>query len=654
MREVEDMKVLDGKIVRIDLSKRRVSFEDFKKYRSFWGGRGVNQYILFRELPLGISPFDPSNMLIIGAGILDGTSAPTACRVSIDTKNVLTDGIGSSNVGSNFGPEMRLAGINHIVITGKAKNLVYISIENENVEIKDASHLRQKRISETEKIIKDDVSNDFQVMGIGPAGENLVRSACMVVNRTRVAARCGIGAVMGSKNVKAVAIRGDGTVDAVDPQRFEDIVEECNEKLASTEAFKALRKYGIYFNEAPWIEGPASPYKSSSGEWIEGPQTPYKNFSGDIPSKEEEKRIARGEFFRYKIGEVGCCDACSIKCGAIYGWKEGGKTITINQLQYNSIHNFGYKLGMFDPKLILKAHALTNDLGLDEDNACGSIGWALECYEKGLLTKEDTGGMRLEWGDSETLFELFKRIAYREGFGDLLAEGCKRASKKVGRGTEEYCIHVKGQELFETLWVSPAWALGTIISPRGGTHTRGAIMVEAVKNALSKEQSEDLFGVFDVGEVASYKNKEKLVFFMEKFESVLDCLGMCFFVHGIHRKGMLMPQDLSNLLSAATGRDMTPRNLLKIGERTTNVEKSFNVLHTDWTRKDDYPPERFVKVPLNRKYSINLDKWEIMLDNYYTFHGWDKKTGWPKKEALERLDLEEIADKLEKNGKLPE
>ncbi|MCK4246954.1 MAG: hypothetical protein KAX04_00250, partial [Methanomicrobia archaeon] len=533
----------------------------------------------------------------------------------------------------------KFAGFNQVILKGRSKFPLLIYITDNEIEILKSGHLSGKGTGDTEEIIRKDLSDkNIQVASIGLAGENLVSYASIMTNKTRAAGKCGTGAVMGSKNVKAIAVRGDRTLNVDDPKKFEKNVRECNEKLANTDAFKLLRKYGIYFNERPWIEGP---------------QTPYKNFSGNTPSEEEEKRIRREEFFKYKIGKKGCCNVCPIECWSTYRWKENGKIVTIDQLQYNSVHNFGYKLGMFDPKLILKAHALLNDLGLDEDNTCGSIGWALECYEKGLLTKEDTGGISLKWGDSKTLFELFKKIAYREGFGDLLAEGCKRASEKVGRGTEECCIHIKGQELFETLWLSPAWTLGTIVSPRGGTHTRGAIMIEAVKNAMSKDQSKDLFGISNVGKMTTYENKEKLVFFMEKFESVLDCLGMCFFVHGIHRKGMLMPQDLSNLLSAAIGVDINPSNLLMIGERTTNVEKSFNVLHTNWTRKNDYPPKRFVDVPLNGKYRIDLNKWSIMLDNYYDLHGWDKKTGRPQRERLEQLDLKEVADKLEKYEKLP-
>ncbi len=632
------MNVTEGNILHVDLSSGEISFESHEKsYKKFLGGRGVNQYILFNKLPQHISPFDPQNIIVLGAGLLNGTQAPTACRMSIDTKNVLTGGIGSSNVGGCFGPEMRRAGITNIVITGKAKKLSYLTVEDEEIELKDASHLKQKTISETEKMIGDDTGNNFQIMSIGPAGENLVRSACIIVNGARVAARCGTGAVMGSKNLKAIAVRGNGMVEVANSRKFEEEIERCNEKLLCADSFEKIQKYGIYFNKNPWIEGP---------------QTPYKNFSGEHPNSEEEEKLKREKFFKYKIGRKGCCDACPLEGWSVYGWKENGKTITVEQLQYNAIHNFGYKLGIFEPKEILKAHTLANNLGLDEDNLCGVIAWAIECYKKGLLTRKDTDGVSLEGGNTEVISQLMEKIAYREGIGDLLAEGCKRASAKIGRGTEKYCVHVKGQELFETLWLSPAWSLGTVVSPRGGTHTRGAIMVNAVKNALSEDQCRELFGC-SVGEMTSYENKEKLVFFMEKFESVLDCMGMCFFVHGIHRKGMLMPTDLSALLSAAMGHKISSTTLLAIGESVTNLEKSFNVLHTEWTRKNDYPPKKFMNTPLKGKDSIDREKWKKMLNNYYELHRWDKRTGWPTRKTLEDLDLQVVANKLKKYEKLP-
>ncbi|HEC93250.1 MAG TPA: aldehyde ferredoxin oxidoreductase, partial [Candidatus Atribacteria bacterium] len=329
------MNVLNGKILRIDLPKNKISFEDYKKYKRFLGGRGINQYILFKELPLGISPFDPSNMLAVGVGILAGTSAPGSCRVNIDTKNVLTGGIGSSNAGGNFAPEMRFAGINNIIITGKSKNLVYLLIEDNKIEIKDAFHLKQKTVSETEKIIKKDIGNDFQIMCIGPAGENLVRSACIIVNGTRAAGRCGTGAVMGSKNLKAIAVKGSGDIEVKNPKKFENIVEECTEKLNKSEFSKLVKKYGVYSVTEPW-----------------GIESPYRNFSGEVPSLKKKNKILRDEFLKYKVATRACCEACPIPCWAIYEIDENSKIIKVEALQINDIHNFGAKLDMFDPKLI--------------------------------------------------------------------------------------------------------------------------------------------------------------------------------------------------------------------------------------------------------------------------------------------------------------
>jgi aldehyde:ferredoxin oxidoreductase len=632
------MQILDGSILRIDLSKKKIIFEKYKKYKKFLGGRAINQYIIFKELPLGISPFDPSNLLAVGAGILSGTKAPGSCRVNIDTKNVLTGGIGSSNAGGSFAPEMRLAGINNIIITGKAKDLVYLLLDGKKIEIKDAKHLQKKTTSETEKIIKEEAGDDFQIMCIGPAGENLVRSACVVVNGAKVAGRCGTGAVMGSKNLKAVAVRGSENLEPHDPKRFEKVVEKCTEKLTKSEYLKLKSKYGVYCVSEPW-----------------GIESPYRNFSGKVPSLEKKNKILRDAFLQYQVGTKACCKACPVPCWALYEIEENGKRTRVEALQINDIHNFGARLDMFDPKLILKAHKLCNDLGLDEDNACGSIAWAFECYEKGLLTQKDTDGMDLTWGNSDAIFELFKKIAYREGFGALLAEGCKRASEKIGRGTEKCCVHVKGQDLFEILWASPSWALGTVVSPRGGTHTRGAVKFERM-GEVSDEIYKKLFGISPLDNtfesMISYKHKEKLVVFFERLEAAVDCLGLCYFMHGLSRVDLLLPQDFSDLLSSATGLDISPEKLLWIGERTHTLEKSFNVLHTPWTKQDDFPPQRFVEIPLDGKFKVDLDKWEKMLNRYYELHKWDTKTGNPTKKRLEQLNLKEIADKLIEQGKL--
>jgi aldehyde:ferredoxin oxidoreductase len=625
------MNALDGKVVRVDLSTREVNFERYEQYAEWIGGQGVNQYILFDELPLGISPYDPSNILAIGTGALVGTSAPGSSRTNIDTLNPFTGGIGSSNAGGNFARELRFAGINNIVIKGKADRLVYLCIEDERVDIIDAPHLRSKTVSQTAELLRSELGDQFKLMIIGPAGENLVRSACVIVDEARAGGRCGIGAVMGSKNIKAIAVRGTRSVEPADPNTFDSIVKECLDKINASPFARAASRYGVYRQE-PWeIE------------------SPYRNFSGEIPSPEKKKRILPDAFLPYMVASK-TCGSCPMHCWKVYRVLHEGKPVVCEALQINSIHNFAARLDLFDPETVLTAHALCNDLGLDQDNASGVIAWAFECYEKGLITKKETGGLELQWGNEEVVYELLKSIAYRRGFGNLLAEGCKRASEKLP-GTGDCCIHVKGQELFEILWACPAWALGTVVAARGGTHTRGAVKTERLKD-VSGSVCQRLFGIPSVAEKGSYENKEYLVFFFEKLQALSNSLGMCYFVHGLSAADMLLPEDYARLYSAATGISTDSNRMMWFGERIFNLEKCFNVLHTEWTRKDDMPPKRFMTQPLNGKFTIDPAAWEEMLDRYYGLHGWDKRTGKPLRETLERLDLGAIGGRLKEHGKL--
>ena len=625
------MNVLGGKLLRVDLAARKVRLEGYEQYAEWIGGQGVNQYILFNELPSGISPYDPSNIIAVGTGALVGTSVPGASRANIDTLNPLTGGIGSSNAGGNFARELRLAGINNIVVKGRADELVYLCIDDERVDIIDASHLRNKTVSETAELLHKELGDQFRLMIIGPAGENLVMSACIIVDEARAAGRCGIGAVMGSKNLKAIAVRGTGAVEPAHAAKFDAVVKECLGKISSTSYAKALNRYGIYFRE-PWeIE------------------SPYRNFSGEIPSQEKKLRILPDAFLPYMVATK-TCGSCPMHCWKVYRVLEGGRPLVIEALQINSIHNFAARLDLFDPEAILKAHALCNDLGLDEDNASGAIAWAFECYERGLITAKETGGLELRWGNEEAVFELLRSIAHRRGFGDVLAEGCRRASERLV-GTGDCCVEVKGQELFEVLWACPAWALGTVVAARGGTHTRGAVRTERLRD-VSASLCQRLFGIPSVGDKASYEDKERLVFFFERLQALSNSLGMCYFMHGLCAVSMLLPEDYARLFSAATGQSIDGDRMMWLGERIFNLEKCFNVLHTGWTREDDMPPKRFTSQPLDGKFKIDPLAWGEMLNRYYDLHGWDKATGKPLRETLDRFDLGSIRRKLEDNGKL--
>lgn len=618
------MKVFKSKILRINLSNAKISYENYGIYKEFVGGRGINRYILFNELPLGVSPFDPSNIIAIGTGLLCGTVAPGAARINIDSKSPITGGVGSGSAGGYFAAEMKFAGISNIIITGKCPNLSYIYINDGSIKIVDAERLRGKSTSETVNFLKEK-HGDVKIINIGPAGENLVKSACIIVDRSRAVGRCGLGAVMGSKNLKAIAIKGTGSIEVEDPDAFQKITEKITEKILNNEFLKRRIEYGVYSYKEPWDN-----------------ESPYRNFSGKVPPVNNKEQLMPDNFLKYKKDSK-TCSSCPIKCWTIHEFEENGKIIQAEALQGNSIHNFGAKLDMHDAKTVLKAHALCNELGLDEDSACGVVAWAIDCYQKGLLTEDDTGGIVLQWGDYKTIFKLFRDIAFRKGFGNILAEGCKRASEKIGRGTRKYCIHIKGQELWESLWLSPSWALGTVVSPRGGTHTRGAVIEGRIED-LDSSTCEKYFGIPRIGKLTDYQNKERLVFFFERLHAFLDCVGLCFFTNS-WRLDVVLPEDYAELFSAATGEFIDLNGLLRIGERAHTLEKAFNILHTNWERKDDMPPKQFVNVPLDGKYRIDLDKWNKMLTRYYRLHGWDTR-GLPKKDTLVNLGLDDVAEKL--------
>jgi aldehyde:ferredoxin oxidoreductase len=624
------MRTTEGKIIRVDLSTRAIEVQPSQKYSEWIGGQGVNQYILFNELPLGIAAYDPINILAIGAGALVGTTAPGACRVNIDSLNPYTDGIGSSNAGGYFGKELRCAGFDNIVIRGKAKHLSYLRIEDGNVDIVEADDLKNRTISETTDLLQKELGDDYRLMLIGPAGENIVRPACVILDGARAAGRCGMGAVMGSKNLKAIAVKGTGTVEPAHPKHFEARVRECFTKVRESSFARLASRFGIHRQE-PW-------------EF----ESPYRNFSGNVPTPESKQKVLPDAFLQYLVGGK-ACSACPIPCWKVYEIPNEDKTIRVEGLQINSIHNFGAKLDLFDPKAILRAHHLCNDLGLDEDNTCGTLAWAFECYERGLIGKTVTDGLELEWGNEEAVLRLIEKMAFRKGFGHYLAEGCLRASDHFP-GTRDACVHIKGQDLFEVMWACPAWALGVAVAARGGTHTRGAVKTERFKG-MSKSLCQKLFGTDSVGDKSSYEHKERMVFFFERLQALSNSLGICYFMHGLSSPDMLLPEDYAALYSAATGKQVNADRLMWMGERIFNLEKCFNVLHTEWERPDDGPPERFFSTFLDGKYKINRQAWEELLDRYYDLHGWDKETAKPLNPTLDRLDLLEIQEKLKKNNR---
>ena len=639
MIEVAGTYAYAGRIMRVNLSTGKISFESTLRYAGrFLGGRGINQWILFNEAGPDVAALDPACPIIFGTGVLVGTPAPGGCRYSVESRNYLTGGVGSCNSGGHFGPELKFAGYDHLVITGRSRGPCYIWIDDNNIQIRKGSHLWGKTTWQTDDLIREELGDDdVQIATIGPAGENLVRAACIINNGARAAGRCGLGSVMGSKGLKAIAVRGTGNITVAKPQKFMELVEGLGEKIETNRDTKLFKRYGT--TRIPEDNNEVS-------------ANPVRNFQDGYWGKVDSLRADDlGEIFTVRRL---ACFACPVPGSHWLRVPDGEfRGTECEGFEANTIKDFGYKLDIDYWPAIIKAHALCSQYGLDVDNTAGPIAWAMECYQRGILTKEDTDGLELEWGNYKVVMELVRKIAMRDGFGDLLAEGSKRASEKVGRGSEKYAMHIKGQDLYEPLRSAKGWGIGVVLSPLGGGHLRGAPAFEFY-GTVTPEDGEKYYGVRTAGDRQAYDGKAKLIVFMENFKAVVDSIGICYLLTWWRNPCLIGPEDLASLFEAATGKFISSSELLRIGERIHNVEKAFNV-RVGMTRKDDRPPERFfepIKSGPAKGERLERDRFEKVLDEYYELRGWDEKTGLPTRSKLEEVDLVEVADELEKHDKL--
>ena len=626
-----------GKTCRIDLNNEAVIIEETEKYlERFIGGRGVGQWILFNEVKPHVGPLDPENIVVFGTGPLTGTLAPISGRLEIDSKNYVTGGVGSSNVGGHFGAEMKYAGFDFIIVQGKAAKPVYIWAADGKAEIRDAAYLWGKTTWETEDLLMQE-DKRTRVVCIGPAGENLVKAACLIVNRKHAAGRCGFGSVMGSKNLKAIAVRGTGRVEIASSEQFIERVDNIWGLIDKSEAItKRYRPAGTHFNTI----------RANNACTV-----PYRNFQDDHMPEEKFDYIGWEVFSKWKKRNIAEFNS-PLFMSCFYDVPEEG--IRCEGFEQNHAWDYIGKLDISDPVGVFQTHILCNSLGLDIDNSSGVIAWAVELFKEGILTQKDTDGLVLDWGDTKTITTLIKKLAYREGFGELLALGVKEASEVIGMGSEKYAIHIKGQELAESIRAAKGWALGVVTATRGGGHLCGAPMTgfQKVSEALGSEK----FGDPNAGRQTIYEGKAKVVVWFERLKAVVDMCGI-----GWHSSFWVEPTlcDIpyyAGLYSAATGKSMNHDDFSRMGEQLHNVEKAFNTIHVEFGRKDDYPPKRLMEEPVKTgEYKgelLDAMKWGQMLDEYYDLHGWDKETSWQTRENLQNIDLTEVADALDTAGKL--
>jgi len=635
-----------GRLLRVDLTAGRCEVDSIDPYLQFLGGRGISDWIVFEEMAPEWSALDPQSVIAIGTGPLTGTLAPGACRTNVTSKSVVTGGISTSSVGGHFGAELKFAGFDQIVIQGKAEKPVYLFINDGRAEIREALNLWGKTTWQTEDLIREELHNDkVRVAGIGPAGENLCVEACIIVDRSRAAGWGGCGAVFGSKNLKAIAIRGTLPLELADPDGFLVYVSELLRRVKRSKASGILTRYGTH--GAYGVGGP-------DGRTPQG----VRNHRDEYWPADKGMALREPVFReRWEIGRSACF-ACPSSCTHIYhlpGGKRG--PLTLEGVHTNTVRAFGSNLDITDAEAVLKAQVLINQLGLNTDGVGSALGWAFEAYERGLFSKEDTGGIELTWGNGDAMVRLLEQIAYRQGLGDLLARGVKEAARIVGRGSEEFAMHVKGQEMNEqSVRSHKGWALGIFTSTRGAGHLNGASLVERL--GMDVEKAKALFGTGAVVKPETYEGKGTVTAWFESFKAVVDSLGLCYYLTYWIDMDLIGLEEMAALIGKGTGRKVEGDELFRVGEKIYNVEKAFNTLHAGFTRKDDLPPGRFIEMPISggpfAGARIEPESYNRMLDEYYEAHGWDVATSWQTARCLDRLGLEEVKKRLAGVGRLIE
>ena len=604
-----------GSILRVDLSSMETSEEPYreKTAEKYLGGTGIAAKILYEELSEDVDPLQPENKLVVATGTLTGTPAAAGNRTLLATKSALTGLWGHAAMGGKFGGELKRAGFDVIVVEGTADTPVYLWVHDGKAEIKDGTDLWGEETGPVEDSILAEVG-DAKVLSIGPAGENLVSFASVLSELRFSASRGGLGAVMGSKQLKAIAVSGDQSVSVADPDSLAEQAAKINKEFQTDGSCDSLMNYGTWNNLTPLQDFGILPTENFRAGVIEG---------GDTIKTE-----TINEFFnpdRYT------CPGCSIACRPIVNLEEPPVSGRYGGPQYETVASFGPLLGNLDRSSIAKAHELCNRFGMDTMSTGVSIAWAAECSEVGVDLGES-----LRWGDSEKILELIEDIAHRRGVGDLLANGVKKASEEVGHGSEDWTLQVKGLEM-------------AMHDPRGkkgmglnyATNNRGADHLQIIH-----EEAMEAGGPFpELGLDSSMKRTELegkpfLVKTTQDYFGVLpDSLGVCKFPLNAWRP--FTPKRLTTAVNYVTGWDLSLEDLMTNGERIYNLCRLFNI-REGVTRENDTVPVRLSE-PFSEGNTAGetLTKEDLskMLDEYYDLRGWDRE-GIPTEETLRRLEIE--------------
>jgi aldehyde:ferredoxin oxidoreductase len=595
-----------GTVLRVNLTKQTITREptNLKDAKMFIGARGLATKLMFDEVDPNVDPLSPDNKLIIAPGPLSGTFAPSMGRYDVVTKGPLTGAIAASNSGGSFGPEVKFAGYDMIVFEGKAEKPVYIWIKDEQVEIRDASGLWGKSVPDTTDAVRAATDEDAKVACIGPAGEKLVLLANIMNEMHRAAGRSGVGAVMGSKNLKAIAVAGTHPVEVANPDAFEQAVMISRKKIQEHPVGgTGLRLYGtdVLVN-----------ILNSVGS------LPTRNFhDGYFPTADKTGgETLAATLLQHPKG----CFSCIINCGRVTKVTNPKYAGEGEGPEYESAWCFGADCGIDNLDAITKANYLCNELGLDTITMGATIACAMDMYQDGVITTKDTGGMAVPFGDVDTMVKLVEMTGVREGFGDQLALGSYRLAEKYGH--PEYSMTVKKQEMpaYDPRGVQGI-GLQYATSNRGGCHVRGYTISPEVLGVPLKLDQHGTDG------------KPDIVITFQNLTAALDSTGSCLFTtFGIGG------DELAALLSAVTGVEYSTADFMKAGDRIWNLERLWN-LKAGFSTADDTLPERLLKEPIKTGPSKGeVNHLDVMLPVYYQIRGWDTE-GVPTPAKLEELSL---------------
>ncbi len=620
----------DAKILDINLTNQEVTIKSLpgEIYRLYPGGSSLGSYLLLQEMEAGIDPFSPDNMLIFTVSPLTGLPISGQSRMNITTKSPLTGGIADSQAGGFFPVHLKANGYDAVIFRGKAKKPVYVYVDGANIEIKDAKNIWGRVTGISEEIIRNEIGEDkLEIAQIGPGGENLVKYACILNMCNRANGRNGIGAVMGSKYLKALVIKKGKPIKPVDFEGFKTLTKDVRERLNNNEIVRGIGEHGTDGDLEYFVDEGCLPTRN----WI----------SGYFP---EGKRSITGTTMSETIlKERDTCYACAVRCkrvveipnkvDSLYGGPE-----------YETCATFGSYCGISSLETVAYANQLCNMYGIDTISCGATIAFAMECYEEGLITTDDTDGLELKFGNDEAMITLIEKIAYRHGFGNLLAEGSMRAAHKIGGQALELSMSVKGQEIAAHMpQYKPALGLIYAVNPFGADHQSS----DHDPSVTMPPDSQERIWLNKLGIHKGYDNQfvlddEKVRFAIEtqKFVSVMDILCLCQFVWGPSFQ-LYGPSDLLDLCKYGIGWDTSLHELMLIGERRINMMRFFNE-REGFTKKDDTLPERVFKpLPDGPSKGLCLDKetFEQAKETYYELAGWDNDTGNPTEATLKRLSL---------------